>query len=509
MQNPRSKIKTLEEIYKIIGRYPHKNLVVLAHGMFDLIHPGHIRHLLYSKSKADILIVGVTADIHAKKTAYRPFVPQDLRALNLAALEMVDFVFIDENPTPIKCLEYLKPDIFSKGYEYQSGHVGLMAEADVVTKYGGEVLFTPGDVVYSSSAIIESTPPDISIDKLWALMKAEELTFQSLYNTLENISKQKVCVVGDTIVDTITHVNLIGGMTKTPTPSVTVDSVTDYLGGAAIVAAHLAAAGAEVEFVTVLGKDKHRDFVIDELRSHRVQVTSCVDPKRPTTNKNTFVCKDHHLLKIDTVDNRPISGETLAFFEDVLFTISADIMIFSDFRHGIFNQDTAKDLIKLINPAIPIRVADSQIASRWGNILDFPKFTMITPNEKEARFALGNQDTGVRLLATELYNKANCCYLLMKLGARGALACRGADGSPGSFFTVDSFAQKVVDPVGAGDALLAYASLSLRYGIVSATILGSVAAALECEVEGNHPIEIDAVYQRLQLLEQKVKAWAC
>ena len=74
----------------------------MCHGVFDLVHPGHIRHLLYAKSKADILVASLTADRHITKGAYRPLVPQDLRALNLAALEMVDYVVIDPNATPLE-----------------------------------------------------------------------------------------------------------------------------------------------------------------------------------------------------------------------------------------------------------------------------------------------------------------------------------------------------------------------------------------------------------------------
>ena len=93
----------------------------MCHGVFDLVHPGHIRHLLYAKEKADILVASLTADAHITKAQYRPFVPQDLRALNLAALEMVDFVVIDLNPTPIDNIARIQPDYFAKGYEYADG----------------------------------------------------------------------------------------------------------------------------------------------------------------------------------------------------------------------------------------------------------------------------------------------------------------------------------------------------------------------------------------------------
>ena len=113
------KIKSAAEIAAIIGAPPRRRKVIMCHGVFDVVHPGHLRHLLYAKSKADILIASLTADHHIAKGRYRPHVPQDLRAINLAAFEIVDYVIIDPEPTPLKNLALIKPDIFAKGYEYQ------------------------------------------------------------------------------------------------------------------------------------------------------------------------------------------------------------------------------------------------------------------------------------------------------------------------------------------------------------------------------------------------------
>src|SRR5262252_7492287 len=174
----RRKVKTVDELCDAVGPRPRTKKVIMCHGVFDLVHPGHIRHLLYAKEKADILVASLTADAHITKAQYRPFVPQDLRALNLAALEMVDFVVIDEEATPLSNLARVQPDFFAKGYEYQNGglHPKTQEEIEVIEGYGGDVLFTPGDIVYSSSALIETGPPDITIDKLLMLMQAEGIT---------------------------------------------------------------------------------------------------------------------------------------------------------------------------------------------------------------------------------------------------------------------------------------------------------------------------------------------
>jgi len=112
----RRKIKSREELREIIGERPRQASVIMCHGTFDLVHPGHVRHLMYAKSKADLLVASLTCDAHIQKANFRPFVPQQLRAMNLAALDVVDYVIIDDNPTPLENLSYLQPDYFAKGY---------------------------------------------------------------------------------------------------------------------------------------------------------------------------------------------------------------------------------------------------------------------------------------------------------------------------------------------------------------------------------------------------------
>ncbi len=503
------KVKTVEELSGIVGPRPRDRTVVMCHGVFDLVHPGHIRHLVYAKSKADLLVVSITSDAHVTKTHYRPFVPQSLRALNLAALEMVDYVIIDDQPTPLRTLTQLQPDFYAKGYEYANGglHPRTQEEMEVLQSYGGEILFTPGDIVYSSSAIIEAGPPDLAVEKLLLLMEAEGITFAALRGALARFQGVEVHVVGDTIVDSLTHTTMIGGMTKSPTPSVRLDNRIDYVGGAAIVAAHLRAAGAKVVFSTVLGDDPLRDFVLEELRSLGVECRAVIDHTRPTTHKNTFVCGDYRLLRVDTVDNRSISDAAADTITAQIASTPARAVVFSDFRHGVFNRRTVPGLVAAIPEGV-FRVADSQVASRWGNILDFKGFDLITPNEREARFSLADQDTGVRPLAAQIHGAAECKVLILKLGDRGVLTCRSRDYVDyRSFFVIDSFAEKVVDPVGAGDALLAYATLGMATdgSDVVASILGTFAAAHECEVEGNLPIGTADILRKIEAVERQVR----
>lgn len=502
------KIKTAEELAAILGPRPRARTAIMCHGVFDVVHPGHLRHLIYAKGKADILIASLTADIHIAKGLHRPHVPQELRALNLAAFEVVDYVVIDPRDKPIENLKLIQPDFFAKGYEYSAGALPpkTQEEADTIAAYGGEMIFTPGDVVYSSSRLLDLAPPDLGPEKLLTLLDGEKLGFDDLRRTLAGFGGKRIHVVGDTIVDSLTDCAMIGGQTKTPTMSVLFQGRTDYIGGAAVVAQHLRAAGAEVAFSTVLGDDALRDFVLDGLRQSGVACHAVIDPTRPTTNKNAIVAGGYRLLKVDTLDNRTISDKIQQTLVAAIRDIPTDAVVLSDFRHGLFNRRTIPGLVDAIPDGV-FKAADSQVASRWGNITEFQGFDLVTPNEREARFALADQDSGLRPLASRLYDEARCKALILKLGDRGVLTCRSPDHvALDSFFVVDSFAERVVDPVGAGDALLSYATLALLVSgnPVIAAILGSVAAALECEVDGNVPVRAESVLARLDAIENRV-----
>lgn len=497
------KIKTAEEIARVIGPPPREKKVIMCHGTFDIVHPGHVRHLLFAKSKGDVLVASLTADEHIFKANFRPFVPQELRAFNLAALEVVDHVVIDSEATPIKNIGIIRPDYFAKGYEYTKNGLPpkTAEEKAAIEAYGGEIIFTPGDIVYSSSNLIETGPPAIAAEKLMVLLEAEKMDLGDLSNMLAMLDGIRVHVVGDTIVDSYTHTVLIGGMTKTPTMSVRFEDRTDFVGGAGIVAKHLKSAGANVTFSTVLGTDALADFVLKDLETAGVEVRPIMDHTRPTTNKNAIIAGGYNLIKVDTLDNRSISDKIVEELSGQIAANDADIVVMCDFRHGIFNRDTVPRLVDAI-PEGAFRVADSQVATRWGNILEFVGFDLITPNEREARFALGDQDSVVRPLGLELYRRAQCKTLVLKLGERGLMTFRAVPESEQgmrSFFALDTFAEHVVDAVGSGDALLAYAALSLfaTGNTVVASALGALAAAVECEHEGNVPVRRDDVADKI------------
>ena len=333
------------------------------------------------------------------------------------------------------------------------------------------------------------------------------MTFKNLETRIKNIKNIEIDILGDTIVDRYTFCKMIGGQTKTPTISLLQEKQIDYVGGAGVVAKHIAASGCKANFLTVLGDDHLKNFVLKDLKKSKVNFNGIIDKFRPTVNKNYFVSEDYRLLKVSKLDNSQVNIKILKALCKKLSSSKSKGVIFSDFRHGIFNKSTIELLKKSIKIKKKFIAADSQVASWWGNILEYKNFDLITPNEKEARFALMDQISGIRSLASRIYDLSKCKFLIMKLGKRGLLSClNNKHQSSDSYFTLDSFANNVLDPVGAGDALLAYSTMSMitTNCKVTSTIIGLLAASCECEKDGNIPITKDDILNKLFEIQKNI-----
>ena len=436
------------------------------------------------------------------------YVPDSLRSLNLASLEIVDFVIIDNNQKPLSILSKIKPNYFVKGFEYSKNniHPKTKEEIKVLKKFKGKMLFSPGDVVYSSTKIQNINKPNISIDRLHAIMQSEKITFDQLRKTVKNFNKVKIHLIGDIIIDKYNYCNILGQTTKTPTFSIKKNLEKTFIGGAGVVAKHIKNLGANVVISSIIGKDSNGKFVQKNLKKSNIKSNFIIDETRNTTVKERFWGDDYKLLQVDLVDNHPITAAVENKFVKYIKSTRSDGVIFSDFRHGIFNPISIKKFTQNISKNA-VKIADSQVSNRWGNILDFKNFDLILPNEKEARFSLADQDSGVRQLGTKLYLESKAKYLILKLGEKGIISFRDEAINPRDFFPIDSFVKNLEDGLGAGDALLAASSLALilSKNIVVSSILGNCAAAIACEKKGNDPISQKDLLSKLNSIEKEIR----
>ena len=128
--------------------------IVFTNGVFDLLHPGHLRYLQQARALGDALVVGVNSDrsVRANKGEGRPITPEGERAEILAALASVDAVVIFDEDTPHAIIAALQPDVLVKGADWAEDAI---VGRDVVEARGGKVVRVPVEPGYSTSAIVE------------------------------------------------------------------------------------------------------------------------------------------------------------------------------------------------------------------------------------------------------------------------------------------------------------------------------------------------------------------
>ncbi len=152
----RSKILTVSSLFPKLEKLRRSGRkIVFTNGCFDILHIGHVSYLEESRKKGDVLVIGLNSDASVKKIKgpNRPIVPQSERAYILSALEVVDFVVIFEEVTPLRLIEKLKPHVLVKGADWKGKEV---AGADVVKSYGGKMAFIKFVPRHSSTNIIET-----------------------------------------------------------------------------------------------------------------------------------------------------------------------------------------------------------------------------------------------------------------------------------------------------------------------------------------------------------------
>lgn len=279
-----------------------------------------------------------------------------------------------------------------------------------------------------------------------------------------------------------------------PTIVVTPIDTMCFLGGAGIVAAHAAGLGAKVNFISVSGNDKTRQFAIECLVSSKVKTNIFIDDGRPTTLKQRYRSKGKTLLRVSQLhqDEIPIGIQN-----KIMRLINSKIdktklIVFSDFNYGSLPQQLVN---KIIDKAIKKNIylaADSQSSSQYGDISRFKKMHLITPTEREARISVKNREAGLVVMAEELKIKSESSNILLKLGEEGLLI-HAQNINKNSWITdrVEALNSNPKDVAGAGDSLLITSAMTLSCGgsIWEAAALGSLAAAIQVGRVGNTPLQ--------------------
>lgn len=479
--------------------------VVHCHGCFDIIHPGHIHHLQYAKSLGDLLIVSVSADNHVNKGVDRPLIPDDLRARSLAALECVDAVYLNPHPTAVELLEQLQPDFYVKGREYEKNFdPRFAAEKATVLRHGGRVVFSSNDIVYSSTELIgEFSGVELFNDeKLRRFCQRFDLSAGSLRHLLHRFRGQRVVVVGDYILDCYHFCDATGVAGEGPMMALRAIDQKQYDGGGAIIAGHLAAQGAFPTLITAMADDEQSHQVQMRLRGSGINVIAITNRRR-LVSKHRYLVDESKLFKVDDGAAAPLDSQQEQQVAEHILSAGAgsSAVIFADFGFGLITGGLLDRVLSPLRSLTPILTAD--VSGRQGNLTRFKGVDLLCPTEREVRETLHDFTSGLGAVAANLLNICKARQAIITLGKQGLVTFDRPAGNkpePGARLRSEylpALVRHPVDPLGAGDALLATASLTLAAGgsLQAAALLGSMAAAIEVQSVGNVPVTFSQLAQ--------------
>ena len=187
---------------------------MISQGCFDLLHPGHIRHLKAAKKYGNLLIVVITPDKYVKKGPGRPVFNEHLRAESVASLASVDYVAINKWDNTVNVIELLKPNFYVKGRDYsespEEDTTSILLEENAVNKINGEIRFTE-DITFSSTNIINERFDILSKEaKNYIKKLKKEFTSNDIISILKNLNNLKVLIIGDAILDEYIFCKAIG-----------------------------------------------------------------------------------------------------------------------------------------------------------------------------------------------------------------------------------------------------------------------------------------------------------
>lgn len=487
------KIKTFEEMIPILEAYRNKELkVVQCHGVFDLLHPGHIRHFREAKKKGECLVVTVTPDRFVNKGPGRPVFTETLRLEALAALVDIDYVILNHTPDAVGAIQKIRPQFYVKGIEYQN-HEGditgkISEEARAVEEGGGAVYYTD-DIVFSSSSLLnryfDSMPAAVVefIGKLKSVYTLEEIL-----EKIEALADLKVLVIGDAIIDEYQYVEALG-QTGKGLHMVTRNLEKDvFLGGSLIIANHIAQFAKEVTLLTALGKEcPYLNFIQHQLAPN-VKVELAYLEESTTLIKKRYVCKDgktlNKLFETYSGQEDALSEPQTDHFVDFLRTRGSDydLVLASDFGNGFTNPR----LIEAIGNTSSFLALNTQTngGNRGYNVVtNYHRADYISLNEPELRLSAHDRTSSLEGIMVDISQIMHCPTLSVTQGVKG-LVCYSA---PHSFLQIPPFATTSVDRIGAGDSYLSLSSLCFAKGYppLISSFIGSIAAAMSVQVVGN------------------------
>lgn len=468
--------------------------VVLCHGVFDLMHPGHVLHLKAARQHGDVLIVTVTPDRFVNKGPGRPVFPQRLRVETIAALECVDHVAVNEWPTAVETIERLRPHVYAKGSDYADASAdvtgGIVAEEAAVKAVGGRLLFTDEES-FSSSGLINRFFSHLSPAAETFLRDFRRRhSSQRVIDALNSVARVRVLVIGEAILDEYCYCEPLGKSPKETIIAARFESEERFAGGSLAVANHIAGFCEQVTLVTCLGADpRSQEFIRSRMRSN-LRLVSLDGRARPLITKrryleSTFLTK---MFEVQCLDDRPISHDLEQELLEVLVARlpEHDLIVVADFGHGLLTERVRNELCGRRYLAVNTQTNSANLG--FNPPTKYARADYLCVHEGEIRLALRVPYGDVHALARQLRDQLGALRLMVTRGPNGSLLV-SADGS---ICETPALAVRVLDRTGAGDAFFALTAPCAYVGVPEEVLgfVGNCAGALAVETVCNRePID--------------------
>lgn len=471
-----SKFYEPEDLACVIAEFKNNGKKIgLSHGVFDLLHPGHIQHFIAAKREVDYLIVSITSDAFVNKGPGRPVFTEDIRISTLSALSAVDYVTISRDKTAEKIIEIVKPDIYFKGSDYANSAddpTGKISdEKKMVERFGGQILFT-NEITSSSSKLINnyfnSTP---SVVKNWVQSLKSKFSVTDIESYLNKIENLKVAVIGETIIDQYTKVEALSKSSKDPILAFRLLDTDVYAGGILAIANNCASWTKHVTAISIIGYDDSRPTDLAQILNKNIEL-KMITSDRPTITKHRYVDIGTNSKLFETYEFNPDplhDEDVKKVIKEISSLEKYDIILVADYGHGLFTNQLIEHLSEQ-STYLCVNTQSNAGNRGYNTITKYSRLDFFSVNSGELKLELRNQKLDYDLVVPELMRKLSAHQAVLTKGAEG-LAVYGKSG----FSAAPAIANKIVDKVGAGDSVFAISSL-LSYVKAPLDIIGLVSS---------------------------------
>ena len=488
----KNKIIALDALSALVSKYKKSGKkVVHCHGVFDLMHIGHIKHFSEAKNQGDILIVTLTPDEYVNKGPNRPAFSIQHRLESIASLEDVDLVAENKWPTAEKTLSLIKPDIYFKGPDYKNYKDDITGnikrEVEAVKKCGGKIMYSD-DETFSSSNLLNKYSDIFTKEQKDFISKISQSSKDSsIENILDSFKDKKVLVIGETIIDEYVFCEGLGKSGKESMLVLRELESSIFLGGASAVANHLADFCKRVDLVSCIGaKKEFKNFISSNLLPN-IKAKYLYKEESPTILKKRFLDKNskNKVLGVYSLndDNLNINQEKelKKILSDKIKDF--DLVIVVDYGHGFINENISKFISKNSN-FLSLNAQINSSNSGFHSFNKYPKCNSVVINESELRHEMRSREGNLENLMVSLSKNLSSQFVVVTRGTQGAIIYNKKSKK---FKQCPAFASKIVDKVGSGDAMLPIISLALEENIDEnlSLLLGSLAAAQSVESISN------------------------